>query len=89
MSDRSDIEAAIVAGWNACRKSIYAVCEDMQEQADIVRASTPVTTAAAEQHSKGYHAGARFAAKSMARGFSAMEALDDNHVREALERLAE
>ena len=78
------MEEAATAGWNACRKSIYAVCEDVQAEADRIRTSGSVGSAAQEQHAKGYHAGSKFAAKSIARGFNAMEAADDDHFREAL-----
>lgn len=87
--DARTVEAAVVAGWNACRKSLYAVCEDIQEQADALRISAPVTTAAAEQHSKGYHAGSNFAAKSIARGFNSMEAMDDDNALAALRSLTQ
>ena len=78
------LEDAHIAGWNACRKSLYAVCEDVQNEADRVRIVSTVGTAAEEQHAKGYHAGACYAAKSIARGFNSMEAEDDDNLRAAL-----
>lgn len=68
---------AMKVGWNACRKSIYAVCEDVQEQNDPSKAS---------MGSEGFHRGACYAAKSIARGFGAFEAEDDDNFIEAAER---
>lgn len=83
------IKDAIVAGWNACRKSIYAVCEDMQEKPFSDPAKTgPLRglgpTPRQQAHSEGFNGGWKHAAKSIARGFNAMEALDDDNVRAAL-----
>lgn len=78
------IRKAAEAGWNACRKSIYTVCEDVQRQADDTRIKASVGTAAEEQHSKGYHAGTHYAAKSIARGFNSMEATDDSNFSSAI-----
>jgi hypothetical protein len=85
--DRDEIIEAVVAGWNACRKSIYAICEDVQAEADRIRISSTVGTFAEEQHAKGYHAGTCYAAKSIARGFNSMEALDDDNLRVVLTSL--
>lgn len=78
------LEEAAKAGWNACRKSLYAVCEDVQKQADDTRIKAPIGSAAEEQHAKGYHAGTNYAAKSIARGFNAMEAADDDNFNAAI-----
>lgn len=86
---REAMEAATVAGWNACRKSIYAVCEDVSDEADRIRIKGPVGTHSEEQHAKGYHAGMHRAAKSIARGFNSMEAEDDDYLAAAIRRLAE
>jgi hypothetical protein len=80
---------ATIAGWNACRKSIYAVCEDVSDEADRIRIKGPVGTHSEEQHAKGYHAGMHRAAKSIARGFNSMEAEDDDYLAAAIRRLAE
>lgn len=82
--DEAMVWRLITMGWNACRKSLYAVCEDVGEEADRIRTTGAVGTAAEEQHSKGYHAGQHRAAKSIARGFNSMEAIDDDNVREAI-----
>lgn len=78
------IRKAAEAGWNACRKSIYAVCEDVQRQADDTRIKASVGTASEEQYSKGYHVGTHYAAKSIARGFNSMEARDDDNLSSAI-----
>lgn len=77
----SEIEAAAIAGWNACRKSIYAVCEDVQDEYEKHRQDTD----SVNRHHFGR--GGMTAAKSIARGFGAMGAKDDNHFREALAAL--
>lgn len=83
------LREATIAGWNACRKSIYAVCEDVSDEADRIRIKGPVGTHSEEQHAKGYHAGMHRAAKSIARGFNSMEAEDDDYLAAAIRRLAE
>jgi hypothetical protein len=82
------LDEAAKAGWNACRKSVYAVCEDVGAEADRIRIKGPIGTHSEEQHGKGYHAGMQRAAKSIARGFNSMEALDDDNFRAALAALA-
>ena len=77
-------EEAVIAGWNACRRSIYSVCEDVQSEAKRLRITSKVGTASEEQHAKGYYAGSCYAAKSIARGFGAMNAMDDDNVQSAL-----
>lgn len=78
-------QTAVVAGWNACRKSIYAVCEDMAERQFAPEAQPLVGLDDLQKaHARGFYAGGRDAAKSIARGFNSMEALDDDHVRAAL-----
>ncbi|MEO3386058.1 hypothetical protein [Mesorhizobium sp. CAU 1741] len=81
------VSKVAVAGWNACRKSIYAVCEDVQSEADRLQLSSKPGTASEEQHAKGYYAGSRYAAKSIARGFCAMDARDDDNLVAALASL--
>lgn len=80
-------ERAVIAGWNACRKSVYAVCEDVAAEADRIRITTMVGSASEEQHAKGYHAGTCRAAKSIARGFNSMEAMDDDNCIAAIRNL--
>lgn len=75
------IEAAIVAGWNACRKSIYAVCEDIGNEADRNRADTENPP----RHHFGRGEGD--AAKRIARAFNSMEARDDDNVTAAIRSL--
>ena len=79
----ANIQRAVVAGWNACRKSIYAVCENVQEKAVPSKpfmARTPEENA----HERGYHRGSAYAAKSIARSFNGMEAMDDDNLTAAL-----
>ena len=73
-------EEAVVAGWNACRLSVYAVCEDIQD-----REAEEITDQG--DHAQGYKRGLKRAAKSIARGFGAMEARDDDGVRTTIETL--
>lgn len=82
------LEEATKAGWNACRKSIYAVCEDVQNEADRLQASTGPYGATEDAHAKGYFSGQRYAAKSIARGFCAMNAEDDDHLATAIRALS-
>lgn len=70
-------EDALRDGWNACRRSIYAVCEDVDREADEASKHDG-------EHAKGYAAGMARAAKSIARGFNAMEAEDDDNIRAML-----
>ena len=82
-------EAAAVAGWNACRRSIYAVCEDVQNEAKRLRTSSKPGTFSEEEHARGYYAGSCYAAKSIARGFNSMSALDDDNLRATLNPTSE
>ena len=84
-----DVRNAAVAGWNACRRSIYAVCEDVQNEADRLRTTSKPGTPSEEHHAKGYYAGSCFAAKSIARGFNSMEAEDDDNLVAALSALSQ
>ena len=84
-----DVRNAAIAGWNACRRSIYAVCEDVQNEADRLRTTSKPGTPSEEQHAKGYYAGSCFAAKSIARGFNSMEAEDDDNLIAALSALSQ
>lgn len=75
------VEEAAQAGWNACRRSVYAVCEDVGHEAEEA-------TKFEGEHAKGYASGMARAAKSIARGFCAMEATDDDNFTSALRSLA-
>jgi hypothetical protein len=82
------VEAALIAGWNACRKDIYALAEDIINKADhpatVLRG---FVTPSQEAHSKGFHAGEKHAAKSFARAFSSFEAKDADRLNEARDEL--
>lgn len=69
------VKALAKLGWNACRKSIYAVCEAVMDENEKHRADTEN----APRHHFGR--GGMSAAKSIARGFNALEAEDDNNFR--------
>lgn len=75
------VEAA-KAGWNACRKSVYAVCEDVATENEQHREDTENPP----RHHFGR--GGMAAAKSIARGFNSMEAEDDDNFTAALAALA-
>lgn len=75
------IEAGIIAGWNACRRSVYAVCEDIGTEADRNRSDTGNPP----RHHFGRGEGD--AAKRIARAFNSMEARDDDNTTEALRSL--
>lgn len=95
----SGVVEALRAGWNACRKSIYAVCEDVDREAEetYLKASSGGSATSTEGHLSefqsghvsGYRSGMVRAAKSIARGFNSMEALDDDNVRTALAAIEE
>jgi len=70
-----------IAGWNACRRSIYAVCEDVDKEAEAAGKHEG-------EHALGYSRGMARAAKSIARGFGAMEAEDDDNLLAALQGAA-
>lgn len=78
------LEHAAVAGWNACRKSVYAVCEDIRERAANPAKVSLAVTDEQRAHEKGYYFGEDQAAKSIARGFNSMEAMDDDNLRAVL-----
>lgn len=90
--------AGLIAGWNACRKSIYAVCEDVDREAEdtYLKASSSGSATSTEGHLtefqsghvSGYRSGMVRAAKSIARGFNSMEAMDDDNLREAIAALS-
>lgn len=75
------IEAGVVAGWNACRRSVYAVCEDIGTEADRNRSDT--------ENPPRHHFGRGEcdAVKRIARAFNSMEALDDDNATAALRSL--
>ena len=68
--------AAAVAGWNACRKSVYAICEDTMEDAYAKLKRDGLT-----DHERGFHHAEKFTAKSIARAFGSFEAQDDDNFR--------
>jgi len=77
------VQALLAAGWNACRKSLYAVCEDIQEKA--AKPATSIARTADEQaHERGFYRGESSAATHIARAFSALDAMDDDNLRTAL-----
>ncbi|WP_156959036.1 hypothetical protein [Labrenzia sp. DG1229] len=63
-------------GWKACRRSIFAVCESITDATDA--------TETVNEHQKGFQRGSAYTAKSIARGFLAMEPEDDNNFLAAL-----
>ena len=75
------IEAGVVAGWNACRRSVYAVCEDIGTEADRNRSDT--------ENPPRHHFGRGEcdAVKRIARAFNSMEALDDDNATAAIRSL--
>lgn len=62
MTDQKALEAAAKAGWDACRKSIYAVCEDIRERAANPKKVSLATTDEQRIHEKGYYFGEDHAA---------------------------
>jgi len=70
-----------IAGWNACRRSIYASCEDVDKEAEAAGKHEG-------EHALGYARGMARAAKSIARGFCAMEAEDDDNLISVLQGTA-
>jgi hypothetical protein len=82
-SREDGIREAAKAGWNACRRSIYAVCEDVQEKAAPLN-PLAARTVEEKHHEEGYFRGQKSAAKSIARGFNSMEAEDDDNFQAAI-----
>lgn len=82
MADADALKAAAKAGWDACRKSVYAVCEDVMTENDKHRDDTEN----AVRHHFGR--GGMAAAKSIARGFNSMEAEDDDNFIAAVAKIA-
>lgn len=92
------VERAAIAGWNACRRSIYAACEDVDREAEetYLKASkggSPTSTEGhlsefQSGHVSGYRSGMVRAAKSIARGFNSMEAMDDDNLAAAIRSIA-
>lgn len=78
---REALEEGAKAGWNACRMSVYAVCEDVDAEADRAKVHEG-------EHAKGYAVGMARAAKSIARGFGSMEAEDDDNLAATIRALA-
>lgn len=70
-------EADFIAGWEACRKSLYVVCEEVEREADDLWETSP---------GSGYARGMTRAAKSIARGFGAMQAMDDDNLIAAVQK---
>lgn len=87
-------EELIVMGWEACRRSIYAVCEDVAEKPFATmekngphRGIGPTPTQ--EAHQRGFNGGWSYAGKSIARGFNSMEARGDDNVQKAISSLSQ
>ena len=81
--NRKKVEEAAKAGWNACRKSLYAVCEDAASEGEKNRDDTENPP----RHHFGR--GQMSMAKSIARGFNSMEAEDDDNFTVALAAFVE
>jgi hypothetical protein len=73
----------IVMGWEACRRSLWVVCEDVQSQGEDHRSD--IENEPRHHFGRGYLT----AGKSIARGFGAMNALDDDNVQSILQKLEE
>lgn len=82
MLPRVPAQGAMEAGWEACRQSVYALCEHVDAEAAGYRALK-------SQHAQGYAAGMAHAAKLISRGFCAMDAKDDNNLVAAAASAAE
>jgi hypothetical protein len=75
------VEALVKAGWDAARKSVYALCEDIEDSAhDALKAEL-------SEHQAGFHSAERFTAKRIRRAMGSMEAGDDDNFRAALAAL--
>lgn len=68
-------------GWNACRKSIYAVCEAVTREAEAIPTNEL-------EHARGYSAGMARAAKYISRAFNSIEAGDDDNFVCAVSQVA-
>lgn len=66
----AEVTDAMVAGWNACRKQIYALCEHIGEESD-------------EGCPDRYMHGRRVAAKDIAKAIGSFEAIDCDYLKAA------
>ena len=73
---------ALVAGWEACRRSVYAVCEDARDTALAKMAGD------LGERERGFYSGEASLAKSIARAFGAIEARNDDNLLAAIRALA-
>ena len=72
------VDDAMIKGWEACRLSIFAVCEDVDREATQ---DWPDGNLQAR--------GMMRAAKSISRGFGAMQATDDDNLTKMLDSAKE
>jgi len=87
MASKTVAEQIAIDSWNACRRDIYHLAEDMQNGYVIteevtVNFNTPYAEAA-HHFNRGYI----FAAKTFARAFNSFEAIDADKMNEIFERI--
>ena len=78
----AELEEALVAGWEACRRSVYAVCEDARDTALAKMAGD------LGERERGFYSAEASLAKSIARAFGAIEARNDDNLLAAIRALA-
>lgn len=77
----ADVAALVEAGWNAARKSVYALCEDIEDSAQNA------LNAEITEHQAGFHRAEKLTAKRIRNAMGSFEAGDDDNARAALAAL--
>lgn len=85
--NKIEIHAIAVESWNACRRDVYALAEDMQDgyAVDVTKITfTEAEIEAAHHFNRGY----MFAAKTFARAFNSLEAVDADKMADIFAKIA-
>ena len=74
--ENNEIRQIAIDSWNACRRDIYALAEDMENGYVVTEEMT--VTFSSKEHEAAHHfnRGYAFAAKRFARAFNSFEAID-------------
>lgn len=78
MCDTKALLEAARAGWNAARKSVYALCEAIENTEDP-RPNGPYL-----EHQRGFYSGEKLTAKRIRKAIGSFEATDDENFTAAI-----